>query len=72
MIISHRCGMTKEEEICYQINNVYVELEAAKRTVMMTPAEHCGKLSRPVLLRMLDITANVLANLQRYIENPTR
>jgi hypothetical protein len=64
--------MTKEEEIRYQINNVYVELEAAKRTVMMTPAEHCGKLSRQVLLRMLDITANVLANLQRYIENPTR
>jgi len=64
--------MTKEEEICYQINNVYVELEAAKRTVMMTPPEHCGKLSRSVLLRMLDITAKVLANLQRYIENPTR
>ena len=64
--------MTKEEEIRYQVNNVYVELEAAKRTVMTTPAEHLGKLSRPVLLRMLDITANVLANLQRYIENPTR
>jgi len=63
--------MTKEEEIRYQINNIYVELEAAKQTVMMTPAEHFGKLSRQVLLRMLDITANVLANLQRYIENPT-